>query len=67
METIDLTPTWSEHLNTCLLLLDNLKGDKRKPVIKELRNMATIADKYVELMKQKPVTIGIHKLVFITK
>lgn len=54
METIDLTPTWSQHLNTCLLILDNAGAEGRKGAIEELRNMARVADQHVELIKKMP-------------
>lgn len=45
--TIDCTPTWAGILNTIIVLLENGNPDGRAQAIKELRNMAQIADLYV--------------------
>lgn len=52
--TIDCTPSWSGILNTILLVLRDGNEDAHKVAIKELCNMAKVADMYVELSKNPP-------------
>src|SRR4051812_20884303 len=52
--TIDCTPTWSGILNTLLVLIDDGDREGRNKAIQELRNMAKVADMYVEVTKNPP-------------
>jgi hypothetical protein len=49
--TIDLTPTWAQVLPALIVILEN--PATRGEAIEELGRMADIADKYVELMRNK--------------
>lgn len=53
LKTIDLTPTWTEVLETLLVLLDRGHAEGRATARGELLKMATLADEYVKLTKNK--------------
>ena len=50
--TIDLTPTWAGALRMLLLLWTDGDHEGRKVAREELFKMATLADKYVELVEK---------------
>ena len=51
--TIDMTPTWAGALRMLLLLWTDGDHEGRKLARKELFKMATLADKWVEVVQQK--------------
>jgi hypothetical protein len=52
-KTVDLTPTWSGILPALLAVIANGETvEARKAAEAELRRMAAIADKYVELGRE---------------
>lgn len=51
--TIELTPTWAEALNICLVVLESGTHVGKELAKQELRNMAKLADAYVENEKMK--------------
>lgn len=53
VDTIDITPTWEAILPSLIAVIQDGNGDGKRLAIEELRRMATIADKYVELTKEK--------------
>jgi hypothetical protein len=50
VETIDLTPTWTEILPALLAIWDKSEGGKNI-AMGELRKMAKLADLYNEMVK----------------
>ena len=52
METIDLTPTWSNVLGSLIAVLEDGNGEGRKQAIAELQSMAKVADAHVEQSKK---------------
>lgn len=50
--TIDLTPTWAGALRMLLVLWTDGNSEGRKVASEELFKMATLADKYVELVEK---------------
>jgi hypothetical protein len=51
---IDLTPSWSEVFPVLLLVYtDGTTTAARNGAFQELERMASLADKYVELQKEK--------------
>jgi hypothetical protein len=62
--TIDCTPTWSGILSALLALIEDGNPEGRTKAVQELRNMAKVADMYVELNKNPPrVLVQIDDLV----
>lgn len=51
----DATPTWSGILNWLLAALEDGNAEGKAAARKELRNMAIVADRYVDLTKDKLV------------
>jgi len=52
--TIDCTPTWSGILSALLALIEDGNPQGRSKAVQELRNMAKVADMYVELHNNPP-------------
>lgn len=52
LKTIDCTPTWEGILPIILNVLEDGSEKVKDDMKKELKRMAQIADKYVELQKQ---------------
>ncbi len=52
MKTIDITPTWTSLLSLYLEVYENSNMEGRREAAAELRRMANLADKYVELKKR---------------
>jgi hypothetical protein len=53
METIDVTPTWTEILNTLLVLHEQGDSKGRQTARSELTRMAQLADAYIEVTKKR--------------
>jgi len=52
MKTIDVTPTWSGIMPILVELANNAETvESRRVAMDELRTMASLADKYNELVK----------------
>jgi len=54
MQTVDLTPTWSDILPAMLAVLDNKEApaSSHEFIRSELENMAKVADKWVAHIKE---------------
>lgn len=50
-EVIDCTPNWEGSVNMLVTLVKDGNNEGRKYAIDQLRNMARLADKYVEQKK----------------
>lgn len=51
VETLDLTPSWPEALNVCLLLLEAGTSEGKKTAKEQLLKMAELAQKFVDVVK----------------
>lgn len=61
--TIDLTPSWPEALNVYLLMLKAGSKDGKKTAIEGLKQMAKVAQMYVDLTNKVKETNGPWNLV----
>lgn len=53
VEVIDITPTWSDLITPLVFLaIDGETPSAKRHAWEELKKMAALADKYVELQKQ---------------
>lgn len=55
METIDCTPTWSAIVGLLITVLEHGNEEGKKQAREELKRMAEIADRFVELEKKAEI------------